>query len=238
KAWKEADAVFTRDPDGKWEFRTSLEAWEVEVSGIRFKLEPTDFGHLGIFPEQKPQWEWIRNKVKTRPGASVLNLFAYSGGSTLAAAQGGAEVCHLDASKKMCAWAKENARINGLEEKPIRWIVDDVRKFLMREERRGRRYDAVILDPPSFGRGPKGELFKIEEHLPDILNHIRAVLSDDPLFILFSCHSPGFTPLSCGHLIAQMMHGFQGVLETGEMVLEGENVFSIPSGAYARWSAC
>lgn len=230
--WEEALGFFTREMDGSWRFKPKMpEEWVVELEGIRFKLAPTDFGHLGIFPEQRASWRWIRQKVKK--GAKVLNLFAYSGGATLAAALGGAEVCHLDASKKMVAWAKENAQLTGLEKAPIRWIVDDVQKFLKRELRRSQRYDAIILDPPSFGRGPKGELFKIEEALPEILSDVKALLSDKPLFILFSCHSPGFSPIVCHNLLSQLMGN--GQVEVGEMLLEGEGR-PLPSGVFARWS--
>jgi len=226
-----ADALFTRDPGGKWTFVRELpDSWIVEVEGIRFKLAYTDFGHLGIFPEQKSAWNWIRNCAQK--GARVLNLFAYSGGSTLAAAQGGALVTHLDASKKMVAWAKENAALNHLGN--IRWIVDDALKFLKREVRRESKYDAIIMDPPSFGRGAKGEVFKIENDLRAILSCCRELLSDKPLFFLISCHSPGFTPIVLKHLVSDLFDG--GVIECGEMVCEGTGALPLPSGCYARWS--
>jgi len=229
-AFQQADAVFTRDPNGEWTFARELpESWVVEVDGIRFKLSFTDFGHLGIFPEQRTSWNWIRRHA--RDGANVLNLFAYSGGSTMAAAQGGAKVTHLDASRKMVSWAKENAALNELE--GIRWIVDDAQKFLKREIRRGNRYDAIIMDPPSFGRGAKGEVFKIEKDLQDILESCKQLLSDKPLFFLISCHSPGFTPFVLKHLLAQMFN--EGKIECGEMFLEG--TLPVPSGCFARWRA-
>jgi len=230
-SFQKADATFTRDPNGEWTFARDLpESWVVEIEKIRFKLAFTDFGHLGIFPEQRAAWNWIRNSVQ--PEARVLNLFAYSGGSTLAAAQGGAKVTHLDASKKMVSWAKENAALNELDS--IRWIVDDAQKFLKREIRRGARYDAIIMDPPSFGRGAKGEVFKIEKDLRDILESCEELLSDDPLFFLFSCHSPGFTPFVLKHLLSQIMP--QGNIECGEMLLEGNKVtLPVPSGCFARW---
>lgn len=241
--WRKADAVFLREGDTKWTFHNSKvnSDWTIEVSGITFKISPTDFGHLGIFPEQKEFWEWIQTTIKkakehrSEP-IQVLNLFAYSGGSTLAAAKAGANVCHLDASKGMVTWARENAALNHLTEAPIRWIVEDVGKFLQRELRRGKRYDAIILDPPSFGRGSQGEIFKIEEHLPDLLKHCRALLTDNPLFILFSCHTPGFSPIVMRHLLMQMMQGCKGKIDEGEMALKGnEGVLPLPSGTYARW---
>ena len=175
-AWRTASATFDREDGNRWHGRSALpKEWNIETAGIRFRLSGTDFGHLGIFPEQREQWKWIREVVKGEwrkvkddgegGRVSVLNLFAYSGGSTIAAAQGGAEVCHLDAAKGMVQWARENAALNGLQDHPIRWIADDAHKFLRREVRRGRRYDAVILDPPTFGRGANGELYKIERDL-------------------------------------------------------------------------
>ncbi len=237
--WQKAHAHFTREGDNKWTKKGDLpETWTIEVSGVKFKLSTTDFGHLGIFPEQRPFWEWIQEAIKEakRSEVRVLNLFAYSGGSTLAAAKAGAQVCHLDASKGMVAWARENAALGQLDKAPVRWIVDDVSKFLVRELRRGNRYDAIILDPPSFGRGAQGEIFKIEEDLADILKNCRALLSDDPLFILFSCHTPGFSPIVMDHLLHQMMDGLSGTIDSGEMCLTGEkNVFPLPSGTFARW---
>ncbi len=240
--WQKAVATFTRDPEIRWTHKRSLPpSWTLKVADIQFKIAPTDFGHLGIFPEQADFWQWMQKvireaKASGREKVEVLNLFAYSGGSTLAAAAAGAHVCHLDASKGMVDWARENAALNKLEGAPIRWIVDDVQKFLQRELRRERRYDAIILDPPSFGRGNRGEVFKIEDDLPEILRSCRQLLSDNPLFILFSCHTPGFTPLTMQHLLVQMMEGLKGEVDAGEMVLRGNSkVLSVPSGTYSRW---
>lgn len=240
-AWEAADAIFSRDQENKWTTKRTLpEEWRVEAAGITFKIAPTDFGHLGLFPEQKTFWEWIYNTL--RPYATstfrprLLNLFAYSGGVTLAAAKAGASVCHLDASKGMVTWARENAAINHLEEAPIRWIVEDVKKFLIREQRRGSRYDAIVLDPPSFGRGAKGEVFKIEEDIIPLLKDCRSLLSENPIFFLFSCHTPGFTPVALKNLMEQLFHGCAGELDTGEMTLKGaHSVFELPSGTFARW---
>lgn len=242
KEWKKAHAVFSRDQENKWtEFHKLSEEWQIEVAQLFFKIAPTDFGHLGIFPEQKSSWEWIQKILHAhKPSDSqpkVLNLFAYSGGSTLAAAKGGAAVCHLDASKGMVAWARENAALNNLDKAPIRWIVEDVKKFLMRERKRGSRYEGIILDPPSFGRGSKGELFKIEEDIIGLLQDCRELLSDRPLFVLFSCHTPGFSPLVMQHLLTQTMHGLKGKIEAGEMILGcNPDVFVVPSGTYAKWT--
>lgn len=243
KEWEKADASFSREQENKWMHKRPLPAeWEIEVAGIHFKLSSTDFGHLGIFPEQKPFWEWIQTTIKAHITPTfkprVLNLFAYSGGSTLAAAKAGAAVCHLDASKGMVTWARENAALNGLAQAPIRWIIEDVKKFLTRELKRESRYEAIILDPPSFGRGAKGEIFKIEDAIIPLLQDCRSLLSDKPLFILFSCHTPGFSPIVMQHLMTQTIQGLKGNLKVGEMVLSGHNhAFDVPSGTYAKWEA-
>lgn len=234
--WNRAHAFFSREGQNKWTYAKGglPEVWTLQVADITFKISPTDFGHLGIFPEQKEFWQWIQKTVTK--GKRVLNLFAYSGGSTLAAAKAGGEVCHLDASKGMVAWARENAALNQLDKAPIRWIIDDVSKFLARELRRGSKYDAIILDPPSFGRGSSGEIFKIEEEIIPLLKSCRDLLTEKPLFVLFSCHTPGFSPLVMQHLMQQMMAGIPGKIDTGEMVLDGSaQVLSVPSGTFARW---
>lgn len=240
--WEKADAVFTREPENCWIKKTQVkETWTASISDITLKIAPTDFGHLGIFPEQREFWSWIQTAVKKGKASGhekvrVLNLFAYSGGATLAAAKAGAHVCHLDASKGMVAWARENAGLNKLESAPIRWIVDDVSKFLARELRRESRYEAIILDPPSFGRGSQGEVFKIEDAIRKLLKSCRDILSEKPLFILFSCHTPGFSPLVMEHLMGQMMAGLPGTIDAGEMVLRGnKDVLPLPSGTFSRW---
>ena len=240
RAWIGADAVFDREEGNHWEGRSRLpDHWIIEETGIRFHLAVTDFGHLGIFPEQRAQWRWIRETVhaaNAKRGApcAVLNLFAYSGGSTMAAAMAGASVCHLDASRGMVQWASENAALNDVS--AVRWIVDDAHKFLVREAKRGRRYDGIILDPPTFGRGEGGEMYKIERDLPETLALCRALLSDAPLFMLFSAHTPGLSPQVGGNLLAQAMDGQRGEIETGEMLLTGgAGVLPLPSGTFARW---
>ena len=238
--WKQADAFFTRKQGLEWRGRDKLpDSWIAEVKGVKMKLSTTDFGHLGVFPETRAMWEWIRDSIKKestqrREPLNFLNLFAYSGGATLAAAQGGAHCCHVDASKGMVAWARENAKLNGLEGHPIRWIVDDVNKFLAREIKRGRRYDAILLDPPSFGRGKGGELYKIEHALLETLQLVRKVMSDQPCFLYLTSHTPGFTPIALKNLIQQLMD--KGRLDCGEMLLTGkESAFDVPSGTWARW---
>ena len=251
--WEAADASFDREDGQRWHNRSALpDCWDVTVDGQRFRLSDTDFGHLGIFPEQRAQWRWIRERIAERQqtktancelrtanspegGVSVLNLFAYSGGSTIAAALAGATVCHLDASRGMVDWAHENARVNGLENHPIRWIPEDAHKFLQRETRRGRRYDAIILDPPTFGRGKSGEMYKIERDLPETLRLCRGLLSARPLFVLLSAHTPGLTPVVLSNLLSQALDGLHPEVESGEMLLTGApDVLPLPSGAFAR----
>jgi 23S rRNA (cytosine1962-C5)-methyltransferase len=232
RRWEEADAIFTREPSNQWKASPPLpKFWFVEWGGVKFKISPTDFGHIGMFPEHAFLWKWMLGKIKK--GSSILNLFAYSGGATLALAKAGAKVCHLDASKAIVSWARENAELSGLASSPIRWIIDDAVKFLKREIKRGVKYDGILLDPPTFGRGNKGEVFKIERDLPEILRLCRELLSDKPLFLILSSHTPGYTPLVLHHLIFQATDGLKGKIESGEMVISGP--LDLPSGTYAIW---
>ncbi len=232
RRWDEADGIFTREPANQWKASPPLpKFWFVEWGGIKFKVSPTDFGHVGMFPEHALLWKWMTGKIKK--GSHILNLFAYSGGATLALAKAGAKVCHLDASKAIVSWARENAGLNGLGDAPIRWIIDDAVKFLKREIKRGVRYDGIVLDPPTFGRGNKGEIFKIESDLPEILDLCRELLSDHPLFLILSSHTPGYTPLVLHHLLFQATDGLKGKIESGEMVIPGS--LDLPSGTYAKW---
>jgi 23S rRNA (cytosine1962-C5)-methyltransferase len=241
KEWASADASFSRENGNAWKMGHRVpKTWVVEIQGLKFKIAPTDFGHLGVFPEHSMLWKEMEELIRSRKSAPrVLNLFAYSGGATLAAARAGAEVCHLDASKGMVSWARENAALNQLEKAPIRWIIDDVSKFLKREEKRGVRYDGIIADPPSFGRGSQGEVFKIERDVHEILDLCRRVLSETPLFLIFTTHTPGMTPIVMGHLLKQLMASYGGRVETGEMVLpqENEQCLKVPCGSYAMWKS-
>ncbi len=240
--WNKATATFDREKGNSWKNRQSLpNQWHIEVEGITFKLSSTDFGHLGIFPEQAASWKWIRQTLREARKResrkfSVLNLFAYSGGSTMASALEGASVCHLDASRGMVDWAKENSALNGLTKAPIKWLVDDAIKFLSREVRRGNTYDAIILDPPSFGRGKKNEIFKIEKDILQTLDLCKSLLSDDPLFMLFSCHTAGFSPQVMENLLSQLLADQPGTITSGEMFLRGNgSTFDLPNGTWARW---
>lgn len=237
--WSQADAYFTRENGSHWQFRVPAvrQGWSCSLGGISMQLRPTDFGHVGIFPEHSFGWAKMQEEIRRTPQPekpSILNLFAYSGGATLAAAQSGAAVCHLDASKKMVEWARENARLNHLDEAPIRWITDDVQKFLKREIRRGRRYDGIVLDPPSFGRGTNQELFQIDDNMLEVLDLCRQVLAERPLFVLLTCHTPGYTPMVLTHLVTQQLP--PGQIEAGEMALPAApGTYAVPSGTYAWW---
>lgn len=242
--WMEADASFDRIVGNRWRVRMALpEEWVITVSGMRFRLSTTDFGHLGIFPEQRVLWTWITRTlektlhIENNKDIAVLNLFAYSGGATMAAARTGATVWHVDASKGMVKWASENAERNGLSSAPIHWIVEDVNRFLDREIRRGRRYDAIILDPPTFGHGRRKEIYKIEDELAATLEKCRSLLSDTPVFILLSSHTPSCTPVALENLLrVATMNLMNSCIERGEMLLTGApDVLPVPSGTYARW---
>lgn len=241
KDWQDADAVYIRSNTGggSWDFKKRMpERWEIEYRGLKFFIKPTGFGHLGIFPEHGESWDWIEERIRGAKGqVNLLNMFAYTGGATMAAARAGATVCHLDASKGVVDWAREDAALSDLSDRPVRWIVDDVVKFVQKEIRREKRYDAIMLDPPSFGRGATGEVWKIEDDLLKLLHDCRKLLTDNPLFVHLSCHSPGFTPLVLQNLLAEMMRGKRGSLSNGEMVIPERSGRVLPSGAYARWSA-
>lgn len=228
KKWTNANATFVRDRGWNQE----LSPWELKLGGMTFKLKPNEFGHVGIFPEHEMHWKWMEERLNQK--SNVLNLFAYTGGATLACAKAGAKVCHLDASKKTVNWAKENTALNSLQDAPIRYITDDAVKFMRREVKRGSKYDGIILDPPTFGRGPSGELFKIEKSIQELLELCKQLLTPKPQFILFTSHTPGFTPTVIHHLLVQHMP--KGKIETGEMFLKGEDALDLPSGSYGRWS--
>lgn len=241
--WGEADARYERNSSGggDWQWRRKTpRKFTILYADIQFEIKLTDFGHIGLFPEQAENWIWmrelIRSQIERRPrNIHVLNLFAYTGGSTLACSQGGAHLVHVDAAKGVVDWARDNARLSHLHERPIRWLVDDALKFVRREVRRGNRYQGIILDPPSFGRGPKGEVFKIENDLPPLLEACRELLAEDALFILLSCHTPGFTPTTLSNLLVQMTKGNRGRVESGEMLVPEAGDRALPSGTFARW---
>lgn len=245
REWSQVDAIFSRfsGGDGKWEVRNRRlpETWRLNVATPELELviRLTDFGHLGIFPEQHANWQRLASLIQTRIASgvvggqfNVLNLFAYTGGSTLASARAGAHVAHVDASKTSVAWARENAEASGLGMAPVRWLVDDVQKFVSREVRRGTKYHGIILDPPSYGRGPKGETWKIEEMLPPLLGELKQCLADDYAFVLLSGHSAGYTPLALINMLSDICDPAQGSFDAGEMLVrESGEGRALPSGA-------
>ncbi len=241
--WKKVHAEFGhtkgKSYGGKWTFnrRPPPEGWSIQFRDLTFKLQLTDFGHMGLFPEQAFNWVWVREVIKRFDKMSVLNIFGYTGACTLMAAAAGAKVTHLDASRPTVAWARENQKLSGLEDKPVRWILDDVIKFLKRENRRGHRYHGIIMDPPSFGRGPKGEVWKIEKDLPVLMELCHKVLASDKRFILISTHSPGFSALTLENLLkSHLVDPNSGWLESGEMyVRDVSSGINLPNGFYSRW---
>lgn len=234
--WQEADATFTRESSGTgvWESHRPVPMeWDMQACGLTWRLRRNDFGHVGIFPEQESCWRWIRGQVEAGPTDSeVLNLFGYTGGSTLSAAAAGARVVHLDASKTSVNAARDNAALSGLADRPIRWIVEDAVRFVDRELRRDRRYFGIVLDPPSYGRGARGETWKIEDDMRPFLEKCCRLLQAGPAFVLLSSHSPGFTPLALANLLEEFL---DGPVESGEMIVQEPSGRPLPAGAFARW---
>jgi 23S rRNA (cytosine1962-C5)-methyltransferase len=243
KEWEKADAIFLPTSDesgGKWSFnRQAKPQWEMHYKDLAFMARTSNSRHLGVFPEQATHWDWIRERIETykRP-LSVLNLFGYTGLASLAAAKAGASVTHLDASKKSVQYAKENQLLSGLSQKPIRWIIDDAVKFVRREARRGVHYEGVILDPPKFGRGPKGEVWEFFKMLPYLLQEIKPVLAGKPLFLVITAYAIRASALSLHYAIEGMMESHKGSLTSGELVLNEKSADRILSMAItSRWSS-
>lgn len=247
KFWDKAELKFERNgTKTKWIVKEGVRKnWEIDYGGLKFSIRPTSFKHTGLFPEQLPNWEWSQEVIKNyelrikneNKKISVLNLFAYTGGATLACAKAGAEVCHVDGSKTAVEWARENAKLSGLEDAPIRWIVEDVLVFLKREIKRGHRYDAIIMDPPSFGHGPKDELWKIEESFLELMKLCKEILSDNPLFILINGYTAGYSPIAYENNLKDIVKDYGGKIEIGELVIEqSESDKLLPCGIFARWS--
>ena len=242
--WKNADGVYrrSRSGGGRWVVSRMPEEWCINYGKLVFKLRPMGFKHTGLFPEQAVNWDWFSALIKDRRlkhpdrEVSVLNLFAYTGGATAAAAAAGASVCHVDASKGMVGAAKENLRLSGLADAPVRYIVDDCKKFVERELRRGRRYDGIIMDPPSYGRGPSGEVWKLEECADELIGLAASLLSDDPLFFLVNSYTTGLSPASMGYMVMRAV-GLCGHMEAQEIGLRVTSTgLCLPAGASARWT--
>lgn len=269
--WEKAVGKYERDgKEGKWVFKNQnppAGGWPVEFGGAKFIVKPTSFKHVGLFPEQLSNWEWIqsvlavakevRRGLHRRPAEHmsessaedsrtseglllqaphILNLFGYTGGATLAAAKAGAEVTHVDASKTAVAWARENAEASGLADKPIRWIVEDAMTFVERELKRGKSYDAIIMDPPAFGHGPKNELWKIEEDFLKLMKLCQQLLSEKPLFFLINGYAAGYSPLAFAYNLEFLQKKFGGEIEYGDLAIEQKGTERVlPCGIFARW---
>ena len=239
--WKQANARYQRSSSGggQWDNRSmNKDQWHINYGPLTFKISPTNFKHTGLFPEQAVNWDFMADKIRNagRP-ISVLNLFAYTGGATIACAEAGAKVCHVDASKGMVSWAKENAQLSGLADKPIRWIVDDCKKFVEREMRRGYKYDAIVMDPPSYGRGPGGEVWKLEEAVYPLVELCSQVLSDKPLFFLLNSYTTGLSPSVMEYIIGVTVgKKYKGKLSSSEIGLPVTKTgFVLPCGSTAMW---
>ena len=237
--WKKPNAHYHRSSrgGGDWEFFDLPKQWNIHYKNLTFALKPFSFKHTGLFPEQAVNWDWFSGKIASagRP-VRVLNLFAYTGGATLSAAAAGASVTHVDASKGMVTWAKENAALSGLEKAPVRWLVDDCVKFVEREIRRGNHYDGIIMDPPSYGRGPKGEIWKIEDSIHDLIRLTAQLLSDEPLFFLVNSYTTGLAPAVLTYLISTELRRFGGHVESAEIGLPvTESGLYPPCGPSGRW---
>ncbi len=241
RSWRQINGHYHRSKKGggEWEFFDLPKQWSIQYGELTFNLKPFNFKHTGLFPEQAANWDWFSEKIKTagRP-IKVLNLFAYTGGATLAAAAAGAAVTHVDASKGMVGWAKENAVSSSLKDAPIRWLVDDCVKFTEREIRRGNHYDAIIMDPPSYGRGPKGEIWKIEDSIHSFIKLCVRLLSDKPLFFLVNSYTTGLAPAVLTYMLATELKIFHGSVESQEIGLPvSKTGLILPCGASGRWEA-
>jgi 23S rRNA (cytosine1962-C5)-methyltransferase len=245
KIWNKPNAHYHRSSKGggEWEFMDLPKEWTIRYRDLSFRLKPFSFKHTGLFPEQAVNWDWFSAIIKSAAASGrrvkVLNLFAYTGGATVAAAKAGAQVTHVDAAKGMVTWAHENAALSGLEDAPIRWLVDDCGKFVEREIRRGNTYDAIILDPPSYGRGPKGEIWKIEDCIHPLVKLCTQLLSDNPLFFLINSYTTGLAPSVLTYMLATELKKFNGCVKSDEVGLPvSGNGLVLPCGASGRWEKC
>jgi len=236
--WRKHDARYERSQSGggRWYKGGLPDRWKISYGDLAFNASLMNFKHTGIFPEQSVNWDFITEKIRmSGRSISLLNLFAYTGGATLAALSAGASVCHVDAARGMVGRAKENAAVSGLEDRPVRWIVDDCAKFVEREIRRGRRYDALIMDPPSYGRGPSGEVWKLEDGLYDFLRLCSGLLSDDPLFVIINSYTTGLSPSTLTYITQSLLGGHAESQELGLPVTASG--LNLPCGATCRWTA-
>ncbi len=237
--WKRANARYIRSSKGggSWKIKDLPEQWQIRYGNLKFRLRPSGFKHTGIFPEQAVNWDWMSEKIRScRRPVKALNLFAYTGAATLAMAAAGASVTHVDASKGIVGWAKDNAALSGLSDRPIRWLADDCRKFAEREIRRGSRYDAIVMDPPSYGRGPKGEVWQMEDAIYDLLRLCGKLLSDHPLFFVLNSYTTGLAPSVLSYLLGTALGGNGTVCEASEIGLPVTATgLTLPCGACGHW---
>ena len=239
--WKRADAKYSRSNTGggAWNYNKKLpSAWQVKYKDLVFNIKPMGFKHTGLFPEQAVNWDWMINKIKSaNKEIKVLNLFAYTGGATVACLSAGASVCHVDSSKGMVSWAKENVTSSGLQDRKVRYIVDDVVKFVNREIRRGNKYDAIIMDPPSYGRGTNGEVWKFEDNIYDLVELCSKVLTDKPLFFLINSYTTGISSMVLENILKLNIHA-KGKFSNGEIGIPMQNSnLVLPCGIYGRWES-
>ena len=238
--WNMANARYNRSNTGggAWEYKKRLpESWQIKYKNLTFNIKPMGFKHTGLFPEQAVNWDWMIKKIKdSRREINVLNLFAYTGGATVACLSAGASVCHVDSSKGMTTWAKENVESSGLRDRPVRFIIDDVVKFVQREIRRGRKYDAIIMDPPSYGRGKNGEVWQFENNIADLVELCTKVLSDNPLFFLINSYTTGISAKVLENILYLNMKNVKGTISSGEIGLPmKDSKLVLPCGIYGRW---
>ncbi len=242
-AWEKYDGLYHRSETGggRWELRRELpEYWKIKYGALTFKIHPTSFKHTGLFPEQAVNWDWFAEKIRAAKRAGrevqVLNLFGYTGAATCAAAAAGASVCHVDAAEGMVKWCRENATLSGLSDAPIRYITDDCLKFVRREIKRGRTYDAIIMDPPTYGRGSSGEMWRLEDSLWELLLECRRVLSEKPVFFLINAYTARLSPTVVTNLLSELMRAHGGKITGGEVGLPIEaDGKTLPCGIYGRW---
>ena len=238
--WKNVNAKYTRSNTGGggWDYQKRLpESWQIKYKNLTFNIKPMGFKHTGLFPEQAVNWDWMINKIKNeKKEIKVLNLFAYTGGATVACLSAGASVCHVDSSKGMTTWAKENVESSGLRDRPVRFIIDDVIKFVQREIRRGNKYDAIVMDPPSYGRGKNGEVWQFENNIAELVELCVQVLSDEPLFFLINSYTTGISSKVLENLLELNMKKYKGKITSGEIGLPMKNSkLILPCGIYGRW---
>ena len=242
--WNDANAEYHRSKTGggAWEYKNKMpNQWQIKYKELTFNIKPMGFKHTGLFPEQAVNWEWMIDKIKkANREIKVLNLFAYTGGATVACLSAGASCTHVDSSKGMVAWGKENVASSGLENKPVRYIVDDVVKFVNREIRRGNKYDAIIMDPPSYGRGTNGEVWQFENNIYDLVQLCTQILSDNPLFFLINSYTTGISSIVLGNILNVTVNKHtRGKVTSGEVGLPMENSnLVLPCGIYGRWECC